>query len=1004
MACRLLTFVLLAVAAAIPSTSEAALITKKDGLYVLENSLLRGEVKVTELHRLTWKATGAELMTPGYHGVVSLSARAKHKKTVHYLVQDSFVDNRRYEIEPGDEQATLKITFDWGWSPLGGRRPYSVVQRFTIFRDKPLLRVRYKIMARIKPVPVPGGISLCADGVVATHLVEAYRGLRVQPIKDRRLSGMGPDPQDYWFALWHKPTGHFAAAIRPGQTNPMRCGITGRGKERGSWALGVWSDDPFISRPGESVSEEVWIFAGKTVDGDAAEISGQAEAARSFINRQDPLRGKLRGAYMTHQQLVDKTRHLRADGKGDHVVFRNERLYVDGKPFLLFGPWGVMWQDRVPLYKKYHLSGMFGAHGHLDVARKNGLMHVAAALQWPSYRGKQLESHVRRLKDHPALLAWFLQDDFGDDLGMLKNIEIIRKQEKHIPTIVDTVGRDASRRRASTFIDLHAPYQYPVSRRFDYRYYAEYLDHNRRIMQHQFNWTCPETTRLTAAQIRLETFIGLAHGVRGFMFWPGAMLVDHRLSELGILCLEVEPLTELIVEADITKNGVASDQPTVEARRVDWGVHTLLFLTHFRERSVRWVDGKLAPTVTVTVPGRAGHTVRSMTFDRDLKIQAVGKVGDDLEFTVTGLDVGAMVLLTSDRAFAEECGDQLETRRPLAARFARTTNAYMAWKVYEPLFQLTNMKAPTGKALEFYHAGLAQMEAADTFTGQRRAARKLRTAIGRAIDQADQLQRQAPTHAVADMQQWYHRLPQFMASFNVAALRTSGQQRIQAPPAIEHMAPMNRLPETGTLAIGAEVGNHKNRQYEGFVASLKRGRSYAVYQAGSGRLSLYPDREAYERGQTAHRAPLVFNEFVPLPGDFGTTRIHVVRPGRDTRLHIIATGQRDALGVTTTEPLPLGQTVTFKSQAPVSLYQVVGKTGDSFEITIKPSAGHIVDVKLCQPYPRHTQVLAAGRLSSARSLRCTLPDDVPLVVVVTPHTGKGNCTLVARRAKDKDSP
>jgi len=986
------------------TASAESLIDKKDGLYILENVLFRAEVKTTELHRLTWKATGQELMTPNYHGVVYLDARAKHEATVHYLIQDSFMGNRDYEIETGEEQATLTITFDWGWSALGGRRPYTVVQRVTIFKDQPVLRVRYDVTVRDKPRPVPGGISLCGGGVFATHLVEAYQGLRVQSLKDRQLSGMRPDPNDYWFALWHKPTGHFAAVMRPGRTDPMRCSITGHGEERGSWAVGVWSKDPFIAEPGQSISEEIWLFVGKTAAGEAGPIAANAEAARTFINNQNPLCGELRGEYLTHEQLVEKTRHLRADGKGDHIVFRNERLYVDGKPFLLFGAWGVMWPELVPVYKQYHLTGMFGPHGYLDAAQKNGLMHVAAVLEWPKYRGKELEAHVQRLKDHPALLAWFLQDDFGDNREMLDNIEIIRRYETHIPTIVDTVGRDASRSSASAYIDLHAPYQYPVARRFDYRYYAGYLDHNRKIMDHQFNWTCPETNNLTAAQIRLETIIGLAHGVRGFMYWPGPMLVDHRLSELGILCLEVEPLTELIVEADIITDGASTDQEAIEAKRIDWGEHTLIFLTHFRNRSVRWVDGGLAPMVTVSVPKRAGHQALSMTFDRDLKIDAVENDDDDLKLTVSGLDVGAMILLTSDQAFADECAQQLESRRAKATRLARTTNGYMAWKVYEPLFQLAQMKAPMGKALEAWHAGLAQMESTTTFTGQRRAARQLRVAISRAINQADELERWAPAQAAANMKQWYKYLPQFMASFNVPLLRQPAEQQIKAPPPIEHMAPMSELPEPKSLAVGEVLGDPKSSKFEGFVASLKGGRCYAAYQTAPGRLTLYPDRASYEGGQTANRAPLVFNEYVQLPGDFGRKRVYMIRPDQDTELYIIAARQRKMLGLVTTEPLPLNSTTTVNDPKPIAFYEVTGKAGDSFEVTVEPSERHTIDVKLCQAHPRHTQVLANARVASSQSLRCTLPDDGLIVVVIDPQAGEGTYTLHAKRIEGKVTP
>ena len=97
-------------------------------------------------------------------------------------------------------------------------------------------------------------------------------------------------------------------------------------------------------------------------------------------------------------------------------------------------------------------------------------------------------------------------------------------------------------------------------------------------MDRQFNWTCPETYQMTAAKIRLETYIGLAHGIRGFMYWPGSALVDHRLAEVGIVCLEVEPLTELIVEAEKVPGGATTDNEQVEVQRLDWGDYDVIIL------------------------------------------------------------------------------------------------------------------------------------------------------------------------------------------------------------------------------------------------------------------------------------------------------------------------------------------------------------------------------------------------------------------------------------------
>ena len=592
---------------------------------------------------------------------------------------------------------------------------------------------------------------------------------------------------------------------------------------------------------------------------------------------------------------------------------------------------------------------------------------------------------------------------------MLDNIEIIRKYETHIPTVVVTVGRDGGRRRASAFVDLHAPYGYPVARRKNYRWYADYLDHNRKIMDRQFNWTCPETTGLTAAQIRLETIIGLAHGIRGFMFWPGPMLVDHRLAELGILCLEVEPLTELIVEAEHVIEGASCDNDLVEAQRIDWGAHTLLFLTHYRDRSVRWIDGKLASPATVTVRNLGAREAASMTLDLDLKVGPVERAGRDLKLTISGLDVGAMVLLTPDAKFAERCQQQLEARRRLAAEFASTANRYMSWVVYEILFQIAQMRAPLGGSVELYHQALEQIEKSRSFTEQRRAARLLRESMAQALVQADELAGYAPAEVASGLEQWFTRLPRFMASFNVRALRDAPRTQVKAPRRIAPMAPLTELPRPEPLEVGQVIGDRKGKETEGFVARLKGRTCYGVFQTGARRLSLYPDQASYVRGQTARRAPLVFSEYVDVPGDLGRRRAYLVRPDEDMDLYVIATKRRATLGLVSAQQLPLGSAAEgpqLSPQKPLALYEVEAGKGDSFEVTVKPSTRYTVDVRLCQAHPRYAQMLASARVSAGtpQSLRCTLPDEGPLVVVVMPHAGKGTFTIVAKRIEGKVVP
>ncbi len=988
-------------------------VSKQAGLYILENEFLRAEVKYTELYRVTWKATGQELMSPGWHGVINLCAKSKvpGRDEPTWLFQDTFARNRKYDIETDDDQATLIVNFDWVARPDDQPPYYAVEQRITTFAEKPYLRVSYRIVAKQPPDPAPGSFMVQSSGTQGTHFIEPNGQLRIEELGDARLAGMRTDPGSYWFAIWDKPSGHYTAFLRPGQTDPTRCVF-----HKGTWYVSRWSE-PFLSKPGQSYAEELWIIGGKMEGAEAAPIVQTAQDGYAFAGKHEPVLATLQSPYVTHAELSEQVKHLRADGKGDHIVFRNERLYVDGEPFILFAPWGIdpqMWKT----YKQYHLTGVFGSIGNADAAEEHGLKIVPSALEWPNKRGKELEEHIRAYTDHPAIIAWFLQDDFGGDLSMLGNIEIIRSIDTHRPTVADVVGYDASRRRASAFVDICSPYTYPAPVH-TYRWYEEYLEHDQQIMERQFNWTCPQAMSYsafartgqtpgyfgeypTAAQMRLQTYLGLAHGIRGFMYWPVRGMYDYKLAELGIVCLEVEPVTALIVEAERNPQGASCDNEQIDVQRIDHEDFSLLFFINHREKSERWPTGELAPKFTVTFKGGSERMqAYSMTLDKDLQVGQPQKVGEQLQFEVSGLDVAAMVAVTAEGRQVFHIQQALEQRREEATEFATTTNKYMAGKVHELLTRLSDMQAPLGKAPDLYASAIGKIETEKTFTGQRRIARTLRQAIGEVLAQADNLADYSPSYAKNSLLINVWTLPQFMGSFNFRAFESAPTVQIPSPPAIASMEKRPEPEKAVPIETGAIVTGGEGRGSDGYVAGLEADTTYCgmLHTTGSA-LNLYADEAAYLAGRS---------DFVPVPNANLGLSVTICRPEEAMDLYAAIPKAKKSFGVLAAGAMALGDEVTgprLTAENPVAVYELAGGKGDSFEVTIKPAAGCRFDLILCQAYPRYGQVLASDRTDGKKplALKCTLNDDRPLAVVIERYSGDGEFSISVQRIAEKVIP
>ena len=347
-------------------------------------------------------------------------------------------------------------------------------------------------------------------------------------------------------------------------------------------------------------------------------------------------------------------------------IDRHNRLIVDGKPFFPLGMyWGQVTKEQLATYAKgpFNCLMPYGrpTREQMDLADRMGLKVIYSIKDFyhgtrycPSFiRSEADESGavrqwVRKFRDHPALLAWYINDELP--LSMLPRLEAHQRWvEQHDPNhptwvVLYQVGDVAC--YANSF-DVIGTDPYPIPRRpaamagqWARRTRQAVADARAVWMVPQvFNWAAyaksPEKKASrppTFRQMRSMTWQCITEGADGIVFyswfdlwkdkarpfaqrWPEVRRVAEEVKRMIPVLLSVEAAPELKVDAPPAVHW------TVRKRRAS----VYLFMVN-------------------DAPRQAAATVRFAT--RPRRVTRQGKnitVGDDGAFTATFEPLGVNI-------------------------------------------------------------------------------------------------------------------------------------------------------------------------------------------------------------------------------------------------------------------------------------------------------------------------------------------------------------------------
>ena len=482
--------------------------------------------------------------------------------------------------------------------------------------------------------------------------------------------------------------------------------------------------------------------------------------------------------------------------------FENEKMYVDGKPFFF---WGFIWRNSsLETLKQYRFNACLARRR--DPEEFDQAAELGFHLMVPHY--DETAPPEEWLGKHPATIAWFLMDDANSPeqakqvQGMVNQV---RKVDPIHPTLVDLNGMTVEADlRFVDIIDIYAPYWYPLPTR-GYRWYFDHLDERRDGVGRKYMWSAVQCSGIYSfharqgytwsdqlqypapGQFRLLCWGAIAHGMRGFMFWPAEGLlppnndVGDRTAEAMIMAHELEIIGGEIVAGDEVRDGAHCTREDIDLGRIDLPDHTILIASVIRDNYDRAMDEAVAD-VQISLP-------RPAQLDADLRAYSFGfpqieevplrQEGDQLIVGPHNIEITDAIVIEEVGACRAEHAAQVKERLPAVAAAAQSLLHYLHPKmdyVHRHLVSL-QVELPKAQACAAEAVRLKQRSAQEfndgrfalSFASARAAQRNYRQMLWEYREYAERFKE----YATEDMQLYLempYELPRYFASFDHTAV------------------------------------------------------------------------------------------------------------------------------------------------------------------------------------------------------------------------------------------
>jgi hypothetical protein len=257
-------------------------------------------------------------------------------------------------------------------------------------------------------------------------------------------------------------------------------------------------------------------------------------------------------------------------------IDEDNNIVADGKPFFPIGLYCVSregaerWTAPEDLFAELKAAGFNTVQDYtlgtwslkpetfdtfvipwLDAAAKHGL-EVYFDLEGPEGRVRRREAaigdladplhgaydappevawRVKKVMNHPALLCWYTADEpiaHGQTVDELaRQNRLIKLLDPHHPTVIATCPggeHSGGYRKCCQAVDILATDHYPMPKEPAHEWRRTALKGEDAVQGLQARWAIPQCygfdgREMTEAEIRLETYLAIAHGARGVVWW-----------------------------------------------------------------------------------------------------------------------------------------------------------------------------------------------------------------------------------------------------------------------------------------------------------------------------------------------------------------------------------------------------------------------------------------------------------------------------------------------------